>query len=258
VEHSVLARNCFSIPAGRVDLWHARISDHCRDLSFLESLLSVEERERMARLVRAADRRGYAIGRGLLRCLLGRYLSRSPAAVNIVAAPSGKPETPGPITFNLSHSGDRLLIGVAREMPVGVDIQLIDPALPWRDFRTEVFSPEEEAALAVANEEAGRLAFFRCWALKEAITKMDGQGLVRPFGSFSAPSANDPHIRWGWLDAGPGFIAAWAARGLEASGEEALLHQLPHMAIDCVRPTSEVLATVNLSRAQVALEIAEG
>lgn len=216
VEHSVLAQKPFDIRPGQLVLWSAHLSGHLGNLPYLWALLSSEERGRMEKLVRASDKRNHALGRGLLRYLLGNYLDRDPATVKITTAPLGKPQVEWPIAFNLSHSEDRLLIGIAHGMEIGVDVQKIDPALPWHDFSANVFAPEEQAAtLALTDAGAGRLAFFRCWTLKEALTKMDGDGLTRPFTSFSAPAKNDPCVRWGWIDSGPTFTAAWAARSAD-------------------------------------------
>src|SRR6218665_1749940 len=126
MEHSVLAKEAFCIRPGQIALWSASLSLHFSNFAYLSGLLSADERGRMDKLLRLADRHHYAVGRGLLRWLLGHYLDSDPATLDITTAPLGKPQIEGPIAFNLSHSGDRLLIGVAHGIEIGVDVQQID------------------------------------------------------------------------------------------------------------------------------------
>jgi 4'-phosphopantetheinyl transferase len=96
--------------------------------------------------------------------------------------PSGKPAlcgAPLDIRFNLSHSGDWVLLGVSLASELGVDIQL---HRPLRYTNVEKLSrrffahAEWEALMSLPDAE--RLSgFYRLWVLKEAFVKAQGYGL---------------------------------------------------------------------------------
>ena len=204
MEHTVLSAKSDV----RLDIWHARISEHAAEIRHLEKLLSTAEQERAGRFRRDADRQSFIVGRGLLRQLLGGYLDQDPTQLPIAYGPSGKPQVEGGIEFNLSHSGDRLLFSFTHDAPVGVDIQHIDPAFPWRQVAEEVLSMEEMARFLVLSGEQQQAEFYLHWVMKEAISKAEGAGLGRPFPSFCVSDwANKAS---GQVDVGNGYLAAWA------------------------------------------------
>lgn len=77
--------------------------------------------------------------------------------------------------FNLSHSGEWLVLALTDRGRVGVDVQQI------RDVDLGVaricFTPEERKALALVPGDELRTLFFRIWTLKEALAKATGLGL---------------------------------------------------------------------------------
>lgn len=140
--------------------------------------------------------------RGALRVLLARYLDADPRELRFVLGDHGKPrlesEQPetwreggsGPdedLRFNLSHSGELMLLAVTEGREVGVDV-------------------ERGRARYTAE-------FLRAWTTREATVKCLGSGLV------SAPIAREdaPEELWtAELDIGPRAFAAIAVEGAEA------------------------------------------
>ena len=88
-------------------------------------------------------------------------------------------------SFNLSHSGDRALVAVSRQGPVGVDIERIKAGRPMERIAARMFSAEETARAATP------LGFYRCWTAKEAYAKGLGLGLRLAFASFSVAAIED-------------------------------------------------------------------
>jgi 4'-phosphopantetheinyl transferase len=170
---------------GIVHVWHA-------DLAVagdgLENLLCAQELARAARIVSDRRRVRWTRSRGILRALLGRYLDCDPRTLRFVASPHGKPalhrEEGGwktDLRFNLSHSGEILLLAVTARREVGVDIERARPR----------YTPE----------------LLRAWTLREATVKCLGTGLAL------AP-ANPPAGLWiTGLPAGPAATAAVAVEG---------------------------------------------
>jgi 4'-phosphopantetheinyl transferase len=179
------------------------------------------------------DRRRYLIGRGLLRTLLGRYLDIAPDQPRFDYTPSGKPYlAPGlarqPLEFNISHSGELVLIAVAAGRALGIDVEEIRGDIEVAAIATHFFSPNEQHALATLSGAARVDAFFDCWTRKEAYIKAKGDGLSLPLDQFDVSlmpgegarlveTRPDPLEARRWclaeLDVGDGYKAALAAEG---------------------------------------------
>lgn len=191
--------------------------------------LSPAERQRLAALRLAADRERFLLGRGLLRALLGRWLNRAAAAVAIELGQHGKPHCLGGPQFNLSHSGDLILLAVHPTWPVGVDVEQHRPGLDWPPIARRMFGDAEVEALMQGSPAEQAQAFLQGWCLLEAGLKASGLG----FAGHGAPGAampppKPPLRRWsvvlppGYGGAlallGPGAVAGSAAGAGTASG----------------------------------------
>src|SRR5215204_4262422 len=113
--------------ADEVHVW--RISLDVEADSF-RSLLSPDERRRAARFHRDEHRRRYVTAHGALRLILGAYLDAAPETLAFELGEHGKPSLREPldaedarVEFNLSHSAELALVAVARDHPVGVDVE---------------------------------------------------------------------------------------------------------------------------------------
>lgn len=198
----------------------------------LESILDEEERERAGRFVFAHDRRRYQVAHAALRLILAHYLDEDPRALRFERGTHGKPRLAHVLTsdleINLSHSGERALIAVARAREVGVDIEVHRPDVDIHALAPHVLSTAEQCALAAMQPENRRAAFFRAWARKESFVKAIGEGLTCPLSSFDMSLDEEVdsavlacrHLPAGaahWttlpLDVGPGAAAALTACG---------------------------------------------
>lgn len=150
-------------------------------LAALDPLLSDPERQRMAAFRLPEDRERFLLGRGCLRLLLGRLLACDPAALPLLAGPHGKPalaQGGGP-HFNLSHSGDLILLALHPDRPVGVDVELRRPGLDWRPIARRILPAMDCAALEALPPAEQAAAFLRRWCRLEAQLKASGEGLAR-------------------------------------------------------------------------------
>ena len=110
-----------------IDLWIADLDAAVDDASIA---LDETESARAARFVFDRDRRRYLAAHRLLRGLLASRTGISAGALSIAADPNGKPHlVDHPCAFNLSHSGDVVLIGTADDGEVGVDVEVLRPTL---------------------------------------------------------------------------------------------------------------------------------
>jgi len=171
-----------SLPApGEIHVWHMVLPAHAAAPADWQSVLSDEEQARANRLTDAQIQVRWITSRRILRFLLGACLNQPPQALEFEAAPPhGKPRLKNagaPLFFNLSHAHDQLLIALACDREIGVDVEVVRPRLNLPAIAGYMFSPEECRTLAALPAEQQEPAFFRCWTRWEAAGKASGAGL---------------------------------------------------------------------------------
>lgn len=207
-------------------------------------LLSPEEQERALRFRFERDRDHYTIGRGSMRCILGRYLGVHPAALAFGYGAHGKPELTQPsgtvLQFNLSHSHRVALLAVTADRAVGVDIEGVHRDVGDEQVARRFFSRSEVETLQALPSEERRAAFFRCWTRKEAYLKARGDGIsygLHHFAVTLAPgepaalltNTQEPAEVERWAMASVSVPSGYeAAVVVEGSGWELLCRQWQH------------------------------
>ena len=186
------SKNCRYLLNKQTDVWKINISPNLYLVNSLIPVLTIGEIDRANRFLRPDDRNRSIISRAALRIILGKYLRMSPALVEIDAAENKKPFLKHPerkdIFFNLSHSGDWILLAVS-EAEVGVDIEYINAQFKYLDILPDYFN-EEEVKFIRQNLSDDR--FFMHWTRKEALSKALGTGLDSLLKVF--PSLNGDHF----------------------------------------------------------------
>ncbi|MBV9772452.1 MAG: 4'-phosphopantetheinyl transferase superfamily protein [Gemmatimonadetes bacterium] len=217
---------------GGVHVWCAPLDPPAHVVGRYRALLAVDEGARADRFRFEQHRRQFVVARGVLRTLLGRYLSVDPRRLEFRYGSHGKPELAGAfaesgIRFNVSHSGELALYAVSRGRELGVDIEHVHPMDDGVDIAERFFSAAENVvfrALAVSEREE---AFFNCWTRKEAYIKAVGEGLSFPLHAFDVSLApgeparllgardEEQAARWTLreLDPAPGYKAALVVEG---------------------------------------------
>jgi 4'-phosphopantetheinyl transferase len=166
---------------GAVDVWRADLANVADELT---GLLSVQERARSGRFPRAGDGELWARSRGVLRALLGRYLTRDPRELQIAESEHGKPallERAGSaserLCFNLSHSGEIALYAFTASGPVGVDVELAGQPRDAPALAARAFGPAAAARLQRLDPAGREREFLRAWVRHEAALKCLGTGI---------------------------------------------------------------------------------
>jgi 4'-phosphopantetheinyl transferase len=173
------------IQSGCIYLFKTRLDPPPLPAADLGALLSPAERERASHFHFERDRRRAVVTWGLVRLVLADMTRQDPAALDFTRSEFGKPSLPGGPSFNLAHSGEWLLLAVAAEGRLGVDVEVVRPVRDMEQLAERNFTSDEAEALArVAAGERAR-AFFRMWTLKEAFLKALGGGLSIPLDSFA-------------------------------------------------------------------------
>jgi 4'-phosphopantetheinyl transferase len=178
----------------------------------LAATLSRDERIRSSRMRSPQLRQRFIAAHGGLRELLGRYLGAHPSQLRFVHNEFGKPALSGKfggrLTFNLSHSADLALIGIAPNAEIGVDLEHIRDEPDFSEIAQWFFAAAEVQELNRLPSELRTRAFLSSWTRTEAYAKARGQGL-----GATNETAQPP----GWslysLQPAPGYVGALVVEG---------------------------------------------
>ena len=133
-----------------VEIWWARLRDARPELA---ADLDAAERGRLAAYTRDEDKARFLLGAAVIRRVLGRGLEVPPAEVRLdrtcpdCGRPHGKVATDG-MQLSVSHSGDLVAVAFHPGTAVGVDVELVDPAI----------DADSLAAVSLSEVEADQLA----------------------------------------------------------------------------------------------------
>jgi 4'-phosphopantetheinyl transferase len=156
------------------------------DLAECERDLSSDELERARRFRVAGAQRQYVVGRSALRRILARFVGKPTTELHFEYTTTGKPLLAFPaaseLQFNLSHSGDWILIAVAQNRRVGMDLELIQDRPELRQIARSFWAESEWAALERVSAQQWLQAFYRVWTRKEAVLKASGRGIAAGLG----------------------------------------------------------------------------
>jgi 4'-phosphopantetheinyl transferase len=193
----------------------------------LRDVLSGEERARADRFHRAVDRRNFIAAHAGLRQLLAAALGRRAEDVELAQTDTGKPMlVDRALEFNLSHSGEIVLIALTSGLSIGVDVEQPRGLADREAIARRFLHPGEAADLAQLTGHPAELAFFRCWTRKEAVAKTLGLGLGLPLDQYRVSCRPDEPARllhlsgvepaaaeWSLIDLvpGPDYVGALAA-----------------------------------------------
>ena len=192
------------IGAAVVDAWAFELGEPEPIVEAWKTLLSEDEKRRAERFVFDRDRNRWIVARGVLRHLLARYCGIEPAAIEFDYASAGKPSMAkagtrtARVTFNLAHSHDRALLGVALNREIGVDLEHARDDFDPLPIARQFFFGAELAAIEAAAPGSRREAFFRHWVAKEAVLKANGAGLslaLDSFGMAFTPDGSTARVR---------------------------------------------------------------
>ena len=170
---------------GAVHLWLAELDPPAGGVADCEKLLTAAERDRATKFRFPVDRRRFIVRRAVLRELVASYVARPAPTIEFATNPFGKPllTTPcacGNLQFNLSVSQDVALYGFVWNAAIGVDLAHHRAEFDWTEIMNGFFHPNESAHIRRLPPAEQARAFYKLWALKEALVKARGGGLSDP------------------------------------------------------------------------------
>jgi 4'-phosphopantetheinyl transferase len=174
-------RNQQGTPAptkGKIHLWLAWLDEE--DPVPFKISLSADELRRAERLRDSRYANRFIVGRGILRTILGSYLSCNPEQVVFSYGAHGKPELAEKMNtkmaFSVSHSGSLAIYAIGFGCKVGVDIETIHAISDVEATASIFLSAEELSQFKEIPAEEKLKRFFNLWTSKEAILKATGTG----------------------------------------------------------------------------------
>jgi 4'-phosphopantetheinyl transferase len=126
----------------------------------------------------------------MLRIVLATYTGTSAGELQFHTGEHGKPalgapsESSGP-QFNATHSDGWAMVAVARDSPVGVDLEAVRDLHDFEGMAARCLTARERSqfdAICTSADQKTEL-FLRCWVAKEAGLKARGRGLSDPLES---------------------------------------------------------------------------
>ncbi|WP_349921476.1 4'-phosphopantetheinyl transferase family protein [Aeromonas veronii] len=150
-----------------------------RQLNILPAELSPEEVSHWQGIRQPGRQREYLLGRVLLRRLLAERLGCLAADLKFFTQDHGKPALLGQQwQFNLSHSGEWLVLALCQQGPLGVDIEMGSRRRATLPLAERFYARSEYEWLLALPEEERDTAFYRLWSRKEAVLKAQGSGIA--------------------------------------------------------------------------------
>lgn len=171
---------------GVADVWFARVGDHSHDVDrYTRDLLSSDERERVREYRSRDTAERYVVTRSLVRCVLSQQLGVAPPAVPVGRTEAGKPIVTSGVHFNVSHSGNLVLLALSTDRDVGIDLER-RREIPRVEALVERWltpGEREDVGRRIANGAELSDAFLRVWSCKEARLKALGVGISGAAGT---------------------------------------------------------------------------
>jgi 4'-phosphopantetheinyl transferase len=224
-----------ALEARTVHVWGFSLEGSDRTLTSCENWLSSEERARSARFIHREHQIRFSLAHGVLRALLARYVECEPSELRLHTSATGKPilldqqNTPHSLRFNLSHSHGRMLIALARDRDVGVDVEQVRDKVEVLKLAERFYTSREYQDLLNRRNSDQTRQFYRYWVAKEALLKGQGAGLLslqhceihsrsgRVIAEISPASTMQTGWSIQWLNCGLGWQGAVSAHGNEWS-----------------------------------------
>ncbi|BAV05298.1 4'-phosphopantetheinyl transferase [Filimonas lacunae] len=160
---------------GQAYVFRVNVSDSFVACDKFEYLLTDKEQARAARYRKLDDYQRFTVGRVALKLLLAKFANVPANKVVVQQQGAEKPFTELPVSFNVSHSGNWVVLAFSA-LPVGVDVEFINNHFSYRNMLPATFHPQEIAYIEQSSNSLEQ--FYRLWTAKEAWFKKEGAGVA--------------------------------------------------------------------------------
>ncbi len=163
-----------SLATDKTHIFRISVDNHFQKIKRkLAEVLSEREQEKASRMFIQKDKERYAVSKFCLRTILGLCLNTEPSAIDFVFHEHKKPTVRG-IEFNISHTGDYVLIAISPKT-VGIDVEYLNKEFDFKSILDITFSKMEIDF--IGNKDVDPTNFYVMWTRKEALLKASGEGV---------------------------------------------------------------------------------
>ena len=165
-----------------IHLWFADLNslDRPAMINEVAHWLHGKENNRYNRYQSQSQREHFLFGRVLLKTILSKYIGCTPVDLKFDIDTRGKPFLSSsniPLTFNLSHTDNRIVFAVSKNQDLGVDLEIIKEERAILKIAERYFFPAETRELRNLPKTSQIKRFYELWTLKESVLKACGYGL---------------------------------------------------------------------------------
>jgi len=178
-------KNCDYDLKNNLDVWRIFIPNCISVISDEIHLVNETELIKSQSFVQEEDKIRFLLGKIYLRKLLSNYLQIAPEEVLFSFTEFNKPFLAAypNLNFNLSHSGDYIIIGLSNRWSVGVDVEVMNTK---NDLFSMIYSTMSVVEIpSILNSDNPRPMFYKHWTRKEALLKGLGVGLIDDLKGYS-------------------------------------------------------------------------
>ena len=175
-------RRSISDGPNKITVFYSNIQNQLLANHWSNLLASIpfEQQAKILNFYNIIDQRRALLGRLLISYGLRYYEYPPETLAKLKISNFGRPSIDAPIDFNLSHSGEWVILAITNLGRVGVDIEKI------RDVNLSMYgqvmtSPEWAMIFRSQNQKK---EFFRLWVKKESLIKANGKGLSIPLNQI--------------------------------------------------------------------------
>lgn len=166
-----------------------------QEILLASSCVQPEEKHRISRFFFQDDAKSSLIGRLMMRKFVHLSTSIPYEDIKLGRDGHGKPYLMGagdmPLSFNVSHQGDYVVLAGSANHNIGIDIMKIEPPankdVPefFRLMNKQFSHHEWETIRSFPTEMEQVACFYRLWCLKESYVKNTGFGITVPLHEIS-------------------------------------------------------------------------
>jgi len=203
-----------------IHIYHSKIDPNFFNKYDYLAVLSKTEIERAGRFRFDIDRNRFIYSHCFLKTILARYLNVAPSQVTFIYNQYGKPYLAesfqkSNLQFNISHSKERVLMGLRTGEEIGVDLEWIQPDFVTNEVAEYHFAPGEVFKFKNVAEKDRVRTFFSIWTRKEAFIKAVGKGVSFGLEKFEVSIDPDQPAQLLGVEDGLERIENWQLKSLD-------------------------------------------
>lgn len=163
-----------------INLWQGNIAAIEEDYQHYWRILDPSEQQHASTIKNEQFHKRYVEIHARLRIVLGDVINVAPRQIRIHKADYGKPylvDYPD-LAFNLSHTANKMVVAIADNCNLGVDIEQCKPRANLSALVDKCFAEVEKSYWQKLSRSQQIQAFYRFWTRKEAFVKATGRGIA--------------------------------------------------------------------------------